>query len=568
MNLLNHSFRITAVAAAFAAQAASAAAPVPPTTVLYGGGATFPTEAYVGPTYLQTLGNPRRLSQTPGVPGPVSPDTSAVAVTDKASLFGAFAGLNSTIGVSYCQTGSGAGKRTLGGATSAGGSGNPPAGVVFAGNGRCFDYAAGAAPEGFSGNAADPDFAGTDSPYSQSEINTFLANKGAAHGQPVQIPSTAGSIALVYNNPSLGKKKLNLTRSDVCGIAAGTITNWNQLTHTPKVTISSKPIVFVYRSDNSGTSFSFLNFLSAACPNLALPGDTATASGRFKMTETYSTAGAPLPAGAIGASGNGGIVTTVAQNDGAIGYADIANGLARAKIAGGSITYATVSYAADQLKLALSIGPGLTASCPAGTIGKLKDENDPNAAVVGNPAYPTLEAITMVKNPSTTKTLKFSCPAITYNKLDPSKNLVPKGATNITVTADPGMVLSTVGANGRVTLVAATGLPAGTKNCLQTVDPLDYSQPLPLATKKALLDFDRYPIVAVTYLAAYNTGNGAKAAAIKSLLKAPYDTAVLAKTKSIGKTSGFQPLVLKALASTTPTFVADTASAIVDACIN
>lgn len=568
MKVLNTSFFAAAIAAALSAPAALAATPPPPTTVLYGGGATFPSEAYVGPSFLKTLGNPRRLSQTAGITAPV--DGSPVALTDKTGLFGAFAALNTTIGVSYCQTGSGVGKGALSGARNA--------------TAACTDYG-NPSPVGFSGSGIAADFAGSDEPYAQSDITAFNANAAgsdpaaphaATRSSLVQIPAVAGSIAFVYNNPSLGKKKLNLTRSDICGIFAGTITDWSQLTHTPKVTIAAKPIKVVYRSDSSGTTFSLANFLSQACPSLSLPGDVAQPANKFQMNKVFtSVVTGGVPAGSIAASGNGGIVTSVAINDGAIGYADIADALARAKIAGGSISYATVSYAADQLKEPLVIAPEESGVCKAGTVGKIKDVNDGKAAGPGNPVGgTTIEPITTVLNPSTTKSFKFTCPAITYNKLDPSKNLVPKGSTAISVTTQAGKILGSVNSStGRQGLIDVTvgSLPAGKISCIQTVDPADYAQPLSAQTKKAGADFDRYPVIAVSYLMAYTDGYGSKLAAVKSLLKAPFDTAVLAKTKTIGKTSGFQPLVLNAAASTTPTFGAVSTQAgvasIIDACV-
>lgn len=589
---VKHAFRLAAFAAVVATPCAFAQEA--PATVLYGGGATFAGEAYTGSSFLKTLGNPRRLSQTKGVvppsvlsdPTEATPpqifnptDASPAAESEKGSLFGAFAGVNPSIGVSYCQTGSGRGKTGFNGAHPVT---NP-----------CKDY--GSTQDGYSvpGPAPqDPDFGGTDSPLNQGELNVFNTNKSASRGGPIQIPSVAGSVAVVYNNPSLGKKKLNLTRSDVCGIFSGRITNWSELTNTPKVTVAPKPIIIVYRSDNSGTTFSFLNFLSAACPSLGLPGDTATTAARFRMVDSFASGASPLPgtsygvsptaptppagsaAGNYGAPGNGAIVTEVAKIDGAIGYVDVANASARAKIAGGSITFATVSYAADLAKSTLLIPPAAdpatpsTAVCPAGTIGKLKEING------GNTPDGDLEPITTVENQSTTKTLKFTCPAVVYNKLDPIKNLLPKKSetnpnpSSITVTTEAGRVISPVdAATGRVGTAPASSLPAATANCLLVVDPLDYAQPLTGPTKKAAVDFDRYPVIAVTYLLAYTNGNNAKTSAMESLLKAAYDPAVLAKTKTVGKSSGYQPISFKNAASSTPTYVADSAPAVVDACV-
>ncbi|MGQ0698586.1 MAG: substrate-binding domain-containing protein [Panacagrimonas sp.] len=587
MYVLKHTFRFAALAAAIAAP--SAFAQTAPAITLYGGGATFAGEAYTGSSFLKTLGNPRRLSQTKGMlppsvlsdpmedPGPqiFNPtDGSPAAESEKASLFGAFALQNPTIGVSYCQTGSGRGKTGFNGAHPV--------------TNACKDY--GSTQDGYSVPGAapqDPDFGGTDSPLNQAELNVFNTNKSATRGAPIQIPSVAGSIAITYNNPSLGKKKLNLTRSDVCGIFSGTITNWDQLTHTPKVSIASKPIIVVYRSDNSGTTFSFLNFLSAACPSLGLPGDVATTANRFRMVDSFASGAAPLPgtsygvsptaptppagsaSGNYGAPGNGAIVTEVAKIDGAIGYVDVANSTARAKLAGGSITFATVSYAADLLKTVLLIPPGESDVCPPGTVGKQKLET-------GGLGTGVVQPISTVVNPSPTKTLKFTCPAVTYNKLDPAKNLLPKKSdanpnpSSIAVTTDAGKVLSTVSATtGRVSLVNAdpASLSPTLGSCLLVVDPADYAQPLTAQTKKAATDFDRYPIIAVTYLLGYTNGYGPKAPAAELLLKAAFDPLVLAKTKTVGKTSGYQPISFTNAASTTPVYIANSAPAVVDACV-
>lgn len=528
--------RIVALGAAFAAQASFAATTTPPAVTLYGGGASFPANAYTGNTFLAGTPNPNRLSQTKGVVAPT--DGSTVAVSDKGSLFGAFAALNpTTIGVSYCQTGSGMGRNVLIGSAQ--------------GTGSCLDY--GATPTGFSATAADAHFAGSDAPFSQAEINTFGTNKSATRGQPVQVPAVAGAIAVIYNNADLGKKKLNLTRSDICGIFSGSINDWSQLTHTPKVTIPGKPIKVVYRSDSSGTTFSFTNFLTSACPTLALPGDTAVST--FKMANTFSTAflSSNPTAGFLAASGNGGVVGLVTATDGAIGYADVADANARAKLAGGAkLTFATVSYAADQAKEAVVINPGASYTCKAGAVAKNKTTGQ-------------YEAVGTVTNTSTTKPLKYTCPAITYNKLDPAKNLIKKGATSIVVTTQSAKVLGSVSSvTGRQGLVdvTATTYPGGVlpaSSCIQTVDPASYAQSSTALTKKAALDFETYPLIAVSYLMGYNAGYGTDLDEVRALFKAPFDTAVLAKTKTIGKTSGFQPLTLAGGVTN--------ASAFVDTCI-
>jgi len=521
MNFRTKSF--VAAAVALVAQAAGAATTIDqPSVVLFGGGATFPINAYVGDSWLDSVPN-RRLSNT--LPPAAGAKLNSNAAS-KSSLFIEYALSTAAsgtatqkagrVGVSYCQGGSGVGRGVIINTLNA--------------TAACGDYGTGT-PLGISGSARKGDFGGSDAPLAQSDITAFntsagtpAQNYGDLYSQPVQIPAVAGSIAVVYNNVDLGKNQLVLTRSDICGIFSGQITNWNQLTHTPKAAaIASKPIKVITRSDSSGTTFSFTNFLSAACPTVgAQPGGTAVTG--FKTVNTFSgglPTGATLPAGSAAVSGNGSIVTTVAATDGAIGYADVADTVSRSKRSGGSnLKFSLVAYAADIPKGTPSvIAPGgANVTCPGGQL------------------------ITA----SATKAVKYTCPAVVYNKLSPQKNLLAKGATGLTVNASLDKVLGANDANGRPTPVDVTGL-SGTAlpGCLLTVLPDDYAQPAVAATKKAPNDFATYPIVAVSYLLATGLGNGSKLADLQSFLAAPFNSAVLAKVKTVGKTTGFAPLTVK-----------------------
>lgn len=540
-----------ATAAALLAQTAGAAAVVDqPNVVLFGGGATFPINAYVGDSWLDSVPN-RRLSNT--LPPAAGAKVNSNAAT-KGSLFpiyslstidAAFPNQKAgTVGVSYCQGGSGVGR-----------------GIVvntLVATAACGDYGTGT-PVGVSGSARKADFGGSDAPLAQTEINSFNASAGtpaqqysALYNQLVQLPAVAGSVAVVYNNAALGKKQLNLTRSDICGIFSGSITDWAELENTPKVTIASKPIKVVVRSDSSGTTFSFTNFLSAACPTVgAQPGGVAVTG--FKTVNTFKSGlpggAASFPgvynSGSVEVSGNGSIVTTVAALDGAIGYADVADTASRSKRSGGSnLKFATVSYAADLPKGEPAVIPpgGQNVTCPGGQL------------------------ITA----SATKAVKYTCPAVVYNKLSPQKNLLAKGKTGLELNVSYDKVLGANDTNGRPTVVAANfanwgvvgTTPAPVAGCLALVLPDDYAQPATAATKAAPADFATYPIIAVSYLLATAEGNGAsKLAPLKGLLGASYNSAVLAKTKTIGKTTGFAPLTLKNNGATVD------APALLNACI-
>ena len=542
--------RVAAVAAALTAQAAIAATVDQPSTIIYGGGATLPAIAYVGGLWLNSLPAARLSNTLPPAPGAKSNNFAA----DKASLFGAYALSTAagtqkagTVGIQYCQTGSGTGRKALDNVVDA--------------RGQCGDYSGSAV--GFSGVAVDPNFAASDAPLAQSEITAFNTtnattgiNYQTTHTQQVQLPAVAGAVAVVYNNADLGKVQLNLTRSDICGIFSGQITNWTQLAgHTPKFkgTLTSKPIKLVYRSDGSGTTFSFTNHLSKVCSSLSNPGDTAVTG--FKTTDTfqggsnltnspaaYLTSAQLTSASASGQSGNGAVVGYVANSDGAIGYAEVADAVSRAKLSGGSnLKLATVSYAANLPKSVGVLAPGASFTCPAGTPGTSSFSN------------------------SGTKPLKYTCAAVVHNALDPAKNLLAKGTTAYGVTAKGDEVITPDDSNGRPVVATRTDtLAAGAvSGCLMLVEPNSYAEPAAGATKTAALDYVNYPIVAVSYLLGYGTGNGTKTAALNGFFKAPYNATVLSKVKTIGKTTGYAPLAVTLDASA----AAATMSNVVDACV-
>lgn len=505
--------RIAAALAAVMAAPAFAATAVPVSSgTLYGGGATLPVSAYVGGKWLGF--NPaHRLNVT---------STSAKVFdanpADPVSLFGNFTvngidGLKTTrYKVSYCATGSGTGRNIIRGTVNA--------------TGACGDYSG--TPAGFSAATAEADFAGTDAPFSASEYTSFTTGPRVAASPsrvaPVQFPAVAGAIGVVYNNADLANTALNLTESQICQIFSGQITNWNQI----NASLPSKNIVLVPRSDSSGTTFSFTNHLSAVCPT-AYP---VAVTGLSTQSKFVDAVGGTLPAGSSAQDGNGGVVNKVLTTDGAIGYAEIADGRIRAALAGGQLLrYATVSIkpdvAAYQEKVPVYLADGVTPKIKNGV--------------------------------AVEKIIKHK--AVIYKKMDPLKNL----PASLAITAQSDKVLGPNDANGRPTIVSLTPAGGATLGCMQLVDPAAYAK-APLNAKTG--DYTQYPIVAVSYLTGYNYGNSdgtaagdAKAAALRSLFKLPYG--ISSKVKTIGKKTGFAGLTLTLDANA----AAANGTALVDACV-
>lgn len=274
-------------------------------TNVFGGGATLPAGGYVGFNFAST--SPTKIFSTN-----VSTQTGAAVATD--SLFGVWAANNSNA-VAYCQTGSGNGKKIFDhydGTTTL-------VGATGACTGSTSGFGALSAP-------VDPHFAGSDAPMSQDEFNWFgLGGKTAANGQPVQFPSVVGSVAIAFNNPDVPASGLNLSDAGLCRIFSGQISDWNQLTTAETgltSTLPSRALKVAFRSDGSGTTFSFANHLSTVC--------AAGATGQvFQTDQAFTTVVAQylsaIPSTWLGASGNPGVVTAINNNPGAIGYAESAN---------------------------------------------------------------------------------------------------------------------------------------------------------------------------------------------------------------------------------------------------
>jgi ABC-type phosphate transport system substrate-binding protein len=292
-------------------------------TDTFGGGATLPAGAYVGFNFIGAT-NPMLSSNTLTQFAGQSPSG-----IDAGSLFGAWSASTGNK-ISYCQTGSGNGKKIFDKTDGA---------TALTSIGACTGSLTGfAAPASV---AVDPHFTGSDAPMSVSEyalFGTAATGKGPQYGEPSQFPVVAGSIAILYNNADAAQGTLNLTGAQICGVFNHTITTWDQLGVSTPFN-PHKRIKVVYRLDGDGTTFSLSNHLTAVCQG--------TLPAHFITDQSFSTVvsqfGTPSAFGWTGVSGDGGVVTEMNffGEDGAISYAESAN-LKAATIAG---TAFNVSYA-------------------------------------------------------------------------------------------------------------------------------------------------------------------------------------------------------------------------------
>jgi phosphate transport system substrate-binding protein len=207
------------------------------------------------------------------------------------------------------------------------------------------------------------DFGATDSPMTDEEMSR-------AKGGPVlHIPTVMGADVITYNLPGISRP-LNLTGEVIADIFLGRIKKWNDAriaALNADAQLPNEDIVVVHRSDGSGTTFIFTDYLSTVSPAWA------NGPGRGKEVQ--------WPTG-LGARGNEGVAGQVKQTPGAIGYTELAYAKQN------RLAYAAVRNAAGQFVMPTI--ESITAAA-AGTLTKLPENTDYRISIVNAPgadAYP------------------------------------------------------------------------------------------------------------------------------------------------------------------------------------
>ena len=169
------------------------------------------------------------------------------------------------------------------------------------------------------------DFAGSDYPLSATDMPK--ANARCKTGPAINLPLVPGPIAVGYNLP--GVSSLNLSASDLAKIFSGKITKWNDpaiAKDNPGVNLPAMGIQTFHRSDTSGTSFNFSNYLA----------NEAKADWPYGTNKQW-----PGPGGQ-GDKGSALVSQDVKKTPGGIGYFELSYAQQQ------SIPYAKVSNAAGQ----------------------------------------------------------------------------------------------------------------------------------------------------------------------------------------------------------------------------
>jgi len=152
------------------------------------------------------------------------------------------------------------------------------------------------------------DFGATDGIMTAEE----LSKAETKNGPILHIPTTSGSVAIIYNLANIGSGQLKLSGDVLADIYLKKITKWNDpaiAALNPDLKLPDAPIAVVFRSDGSGTTYIFTNYLTKVSQ------EWSNKIGNAKSVKWP---------GDIGGQGNAGVAGQVQQIPNSIGYVELA----------------------------------------------------------------------------------------------------------------------------------------------------------------------------------------------------------------------------------------------------
>ena len=152
--------------------------------------------------------------------------------------------------------------------------------------------------------AGTVDFGASDGPMTDEQLAQFK------NGKLFHIPTVLGAVVPAYNIPGV-TAELKFTPEALAGIYLGKITSWNDpaiAKENPGVKLPDQKIIVLHRSDGSGTTYIFTDYLSKVSP------DWASSVGKNTSVK--------WPVG-LGGKGNEGVAGLIRQMEGGIGYIEL-----------------------------------------------------------------------------------------------------------------------------------------------------------------------------------------------------------------------------------------------------
>jgi phosphate transport system substrate-binding protein len=151
------------------------------------------------------------------------------------------------------------------------------------------------------------DFGGTDAPLKEDDLDAM---------KMVQVPTVMGGVTIVINLPGFKSGQIKLDGATAADLFRGAIKKWNDpaiAALNPGVKLPDLAVTVAHRSDGSGTTFVFSNYL--AKQSMAFKRDVGAGN-----TVNW-------PVNGVGGKGNPGVAANVQKIAGAVGYVDIADAM-------------------------------------------------------------------------------------------------------------------------------------------------------------------------------------------------------------------------------------------------
>ncbi len=187
-------------------------------------------------------------------------------------------------------------------------------------------------------------FGATDGPMSDEQLKT-------APGPILHLPTVLGAVVPVYNVPGV-TTDLKFTGTVLADIYLGKVKKWNDpaiAKLNAGVKLPATDITIVHRSDGSGTTYIFVDYLSKVSPE-------------FKTTVGVNTS-VNWPAG-VGGKGNEGVTGLVSQSPGSIGYVELIYALQN-KISFGDVQNANGEFVKASVDSVTKAAAAASANMPA-----------------------------------------------------------------------------------------------------------------------------------------------------------------------------------------------------------
>lgn len=210
------------------------------------------------------------------------------------------------------------------------------------------------------------DFAGSDAPMKDEQL-------AKARGPILHIPTVAGAVVVTYNLEGVDKP-LKLTPEVITDIFLGNLKKWNDsriASLNPDIKLPNKDIVVVHRSDGSGTTNIFTDYLSKVGP-----------TWKEKVGKGTSV---QWPVG-IGAKGNEGVAGTVKQTPGSVGYVELAYAIQN-KLPYAFIKNKAGKFVEPSLETTTAAAAGAAATMPADMRVSITDPPGENAYPIAGYTY-------------------------------------------------------------------------------------------------------------------------------------------------------------------------------------